>query len=210
MAGAEVELRLCGERAVLAASENGQEADPRSLALDSELADALHEWARVAAALRRTDSGEGADVVARRGRQLAGRVAESLGLSVSFWDPATERTLVVTPPPRPQSSQGPPSASRATRLMGSRPSVDERTPWATGLIVALFMAVFVIVAMLALVNTLATETSAWVAVAAAVVVSAGLAPSLWLARRLPILRWVVLGVAAGVVLSWIGVLVVVL
>ncbi|MFF5992620.1 DUF2537 domain-containing protein [Prauserella flavalba] len=201
-----MELRVRGDRAMLAGGDNELEVDPRSLALDAELADALHEWARVASAVRRTGSGEGGDVVARRGRQLAGRVAESLGVSVSYRDPVTGRTLVV---PAPEREPGPPQASRLTRLIGSRPGIDERTPWGTGLVVALFLGVFVIVAMLALVSTLATETTEWVGLVAALVVSAGLAPSLWLARRLPILRWVVLGVASGVALSWIGVLIIV-
>ncbi len=45
---------------------------------------------------------------------------------------------------------------------------------------------------------------------AAAVVTAGVAPSLWLGRRVPVVRWIVLGAASGVVLSWAGVLVIAL
>ncbi|MFC4002158.1 DUF2537 domain-containing protein [Prauserella oleivorans] len=193
--GAEVELRVRGERAVLAGTENGQEADPYRFALGPELADALHEWARVSAAVQRTGSPEGADVVARRGRQLAGRVADALGVAVSYWDPVADKAFVVPPPP-PEPRPAP------------RQCPGEPTPWATGLLVAAFIAVFALVAMLALAGALASATHGLVAVAAALVVTAGLAPSLWLGRKVPIVRWIVLGAAGGIGLSWIGVLVI--
>ncbi|PXY30958.1 hypothetical protein BAY60_00550 [Prauserella muralis] len=203
----EVELRVRDERAVLVGGQNGREADPRTLPLGPDLVDALHEWARVAAAVRRSGGTRGGEVVSRRGRQLAVRVATALDVPVSYHDPLTEDALVVTPPePRTR-------VPAAGWLFGDEPEEtgqDEPVPWGTGLLVSLFICVFVVVAMLALVSALAAETSAWIAVGAAVVVSAGLAPSLWLGRRVPIVRWIVLGAAAGVVLSWIGVLVIAL
>jgi hypothetical protein len=53
-----------------------------------------------------------------------------------------------------------------------------------------------------------SETNALLAIGANVVVTAGLAPSVWLARRVLIWRWVALGVAAGLTLGWISLLVV--
>jgi hypothetical protein len=46
-------------------------------------------------------------------------------------------------------------------------------------------------------------------VLAALVVTGGIAPSLWLGRNLPILRWAVLGAGVGLVAAWVGVLVIV-
>lgn len=197
-----MELRVRGGHAVLAGGRNGREADPRNLALGPGLADALHEWARVAAAVQRTGNGQGAEVVSRRGRQLAARVAAAMGVPVSYWDPLTDRALVVSPPER--ATRAP-----AERMLRDRPRTGEPAPWGTGLTVAAFIAVFVAVAVLALVSTLVSAAAEWVAVLAAVVVTAGLAPSLWLGRRLPIVRWLALGAAVGVAFSWIGVLVIV-
>ncbi|WP_158881850.1 DUF2537 domain-containing protein [Amycolatopsis anabasis] len=206
-----MELRVRGERAVLAGDdgERAREIDPHNIALGTDLADALHEWARVAAAVRRSpeeeDDGppsEAALVVSQRGRQLAGRVAAVMGVPVQYRDPVTDTAVVVPPPPRT-------TRSAVRRLFGAADQ-DEPTPWATGLVVAGFVAVVVVIAMLALANTLAAETSGLLAIVAAVVVTAGLTPSLWLARRLPIVRWLALGAAAGMALSWIGVLLVAL
>jgi Protein of unknown function (DUF2537) len=202
-----VELRVRGERAVLKGHGDAytQEIDPHSLALGVELADALHEWARVASAVCRAgDSGspgEAAAVVSRRGKQLAGRVAAVMGTAVHFVDPVTGEVSVISAPP---PAENPPSLAR--RLFGGAQAGNEPTPWGTGLIVAGFVAVVVITAMVSLAVTLAAETSGWLVLLAAVVVTAGITPSLWLARRLPIVRWLALGAAAGVVLSWFGVL----
>lgn len=201
-----MELRVKGERPVLGA--HGREADPRSVALDLDLAEALHEWARVVAALRRASAEaetevEAARMVSQRGRQLAGRVAAAFGTPVNYVDPVSGEPLLVSPPARP-----PVTSRLLRRLLGPGRIGEEPTPWSTGLVVAAFAAVVAVVAMLALATTLATETSGWLAVVAALVVTAGLAPSLWLARRLPVLRWLVLGTAVGVAVSWIGILVI--
>jgi hypothetical protein len=214
-----VELRIRDGRAVLAGpgGENAREIDPHSLAIGAELADALHEWARVAAAVRR--SGEdsqvpateqvAASVVSQRGRQLAARVAAAMGTPVHYLDPVTQAEVLIVPPNRPvgqESAARPPTVIE--RLFGVPDPAGEPTPWLTGLTVAGFVAAVIIVAMLALASTLAQETSGWLALLASVVVTGGIAPSLWLARRLPILRWAALGAAAGVLVSWVGVLVV--
>lgn len=197
-----MELRVRGDRAVLKGHGDAytREIDPHSLALGVELADALHEWAQVAGALRRSANGptEAATVVSRRGQQLAARVAGVMGTSVHYVDPVTGEQVLVPPPP----------AAEAPRRMFAGVG-DEPTPWGTGLVVAAFVAAVVIVAMMALAVALAAETTGWLVLVAAVVVTAGIAPSLWLVRKLPIIRWVALGAAAGVVLSWFGVLAVV-
>lgn len=202
-----MELRIRGERAVLKGHGEAytREIDPHSLALGTELADALHEWARVAAAVRRAvDNGEpskAAPVVSRRGQQLAARVATTMGTAVHYVDPVTDDVLVV-PPLSPEQAE----PTLARRLFGGAEIGHEPTPWGTGLVVAGFVAAVVITAMLALAVALAAETAGWVVLLASVVVTAGLAPSLWLARRLPIVRWIALGAAAGCVLAWFGVL----
>lgn len=202
-----MELRVRGERAVLKGHGEAytREIDPHSLALGAELADALHEWARVAAAVRRAaengEPGEAAPVVSRRGRQLAARVATIMGTPVHYVDPLTGNVMVVTPLPPEQVAP-----ALARRVFGGAEIGNEPTPWGTGLVIAGFVAAVVITAMLALANALAAGTAGWVVILASVVVTAGLAPSLWLARRLPIVRWIALGAAAGCVLAWFGVL----
>jgi hypothetical protein len=215
-----VELRIRGERAVLAGpgGENAREIDPHSLAIGAELAEALHEWARVAAAVSR--SGQDSDlpaakqaaasVVSQRGRQLAARVAAVMGTPVHYLDPVTQTEVLIVPPNQPVGQESAPARPPTVieRVFGAPDPAGEPTPWLTGLTVSAFVAAVIIVAMLALAGTLAQETSGWLALLASVVVTGGIAPSLWLARRLPILRWVALGAVAGVLVSWVGVLVV--
>lgn len=192
-----MELRIRGEQAVLAGpgGEHAREVDPRRLAIGADLAQALHEWARVASAVARSESDAdvAGSVVSQRGRQLAARLAAVMGTEVRFVDPVTGVETVVEPPPRPDQP------ARAQ-------TPDEPTPWLTGLTVSAFAAAVVIVAMLALAGTLARETSTWLALIASLVVTGGVAPSLWLGRKVPILRWAVYGAGGGLVLAWIGVL----
>ncbi|OZM70571.1 hypothetical protein CFN78_24520 [Amycolatopsis antarctica] len=230
-----MELRIQGEQAVLVGRTGTRErqVDPRTLPLEPGLTEALREWARVASAVRRagTDPGEPAAgtrpgsagdadedaaagaVVSQRGRQLAARLAATMGVAVSYADPVTGAVSLIAPP-APAAPHGPGQAvpvpgvvRRFGRMFQAERYAPEPTPWATGLVVAAFVGVVVLVAIVALTSALAGETSGWLAIGAALVVTAGLAPSLWLGRRLPILRWVVLGAAAGLALSWIPVLV---
>ncbi|GAA1236806.1 hypothetical protein GCM10009676_21350 [Prauserella halophila] len=278
MYGAELELDVREGRAVLTGA-GGREADPAVLSLGHQLTEALHEWARVsavvgAAAPRGTDpagagpgtagdtgaAGDTADsgaVVAQRGRQLAGRIAAALGVTVSYRDPVAGRTFVAVPPADEPTGAGNAGAGvtgdrdTGDRGTGDRGTGDRGTgagnagedgptrtgaggtrrgngrfdalaewwrvqaeqspgpvPWGTGVLAGAFFAVVMVVAMLALAGALASATHGLVAVAAALVVSAGLAPSLWLGRRVPVVRWIVGGVAAGIALAWIGVLVI--
>jgi hypothetical protein len=47
----------------------------------------------------------------------------------------------------------------------------------------------------------------WLAVPANVLIGAGMAPSLWLMRRLPFWRWIGYGIGLGLVLAWLGLLI---
>ncbi|MET7995192.1 DUF2537 domain-containing protein [Amycolatopsis sp. NPDC005232] len=198
-----MELRIRGERAVLAGpgGEGAREVDPRRLAIGPDLAQALHEWARVASAVSRTggDAEVATSVVSQRGRQLAGRLATVMGTTVRFVDPVSGVETVIDPPARV-----------VARRRGVPGAATEPTPWLTGLTVSAFAAVLVAVAMLALAGTLAQETNTWIALVASVVVTAGIGPSLWLGRRLPIVRWAVYGAGAGIIAAWLGVLAIVL
>ncbi len=201
-----MELRIREGRAVLAV-EDAREVDPHTLAIGSDLAQALHEWARVAsavsAAARPGESGaEAASVVSQRGRQLASRVAAAMGAPVHFIDPVSGAGVVVEPPATQVRDE------LAQRLFGTPEPGGEPTPWVTGLMVSAFVAAVIVVAMLALANTLARETSGWLALVASAVVTAGITPSLWLARRVPIVRWAAFGAGAGIVIAWIGVLII--
>jgi hypothetical protein len=201
-----VELRARAGRAVLAgrrvdAGGETVEVTPDSLPLGADLCDALHEWAQVALVVERAtgngSAGTANTLVSRRGRQLAKRLAEVMGTTVRYTDPVSGEVHVVrqlppSPPARPSRRRAEPPAYR--------------TPWATGLTVSAFAAVVVVVAMLTLSLGLA-RTSPWIAVAANLMVAGGLAPSLWLGRNVLVWRWVAYGVAGGIALAWVGLLI---
>lgn len=204
-----VELRVHGRHVVLARSEaeNSRPAtaafvDPAQLGIDEELTAALHEWARVVAAVR--GGGRAAQdnkitgVVARRGRQLAARVAETTGTAVRYHDPATDIPVTV----RPSASRSVESATESLFGTSYRPATP--VPWLTGLTLALFSGAVVLVIVLALTTAIAAHVTGWLGFVVAVVVAAGLAPSLWLARAVPVLRWAALGAAIGLACSVIG------
>ena len=48
------------------------------------------------------------------------------------------------------------------------------------------------------------ETSRWLALIANVLVVGGLAPSVWLGRKVPVWRWVAYGVVTGVIVAWLA------
>jgi Protein of unknown function (DUF2537) len=81
----------------------------------------------------------------------------------------------------------------------------EPTPWGTGLTVSAMAAGIVAIALLGLSQALASN-GPWFVVLANLLVAAGLAPSIWLARATPIWRWVAYGTAAGILLTWIALL----
>ncbi|RLK59672.1 DUF2537 domain-containing protein [Actinokineospora cianjurensis] len=194
-----MELRARDDRAILIGDDGTgeREVDPHTLALGADLSTALHEWAKVAAALRRatgagadSDPDQAAELVTRRGRQLAERVAAVMGTPVSYVDPLSGEVSTVQPPevidaPAPEET-----------------AVAEPTPWGVGLLVAAFTGALVLFSVITLALTL-KETNPLLAVASNLVISAGLLPSVWLARKVPTWRWVAVGVAAGIVLGWL-------
>jgi hypothetical protein len=198
-----VELRVQAGRAVLAGeSESGElEVDPHTLPLGAGLAEALHEWAKVAEAVQRTNApadGAAGALVTRRGRQLAGRLAADMGTPVAFADPVTgERHLVDA------SQSGVRPKIRIPEPV-AEPDVEEPvepTPWGTGLTVSVFsgaVAAFMVVTL----SLGLGETNRWLALIANVLVVGGITPSMWLARKVIIWRWVAYGVGTGVVLAW--------
>ncbi|HEU5109978.1 MAG TPA: DUF2537 domain-containing protein [Micromonosporaceae bacterium] len=191
--GGGMQLRAVGERAVLVGGDDEAEVDPGRLALAGDLSEALHEWARVAQAVRRSNPDGGAAagaVVNRRGIQLAARLAASLGVPVGYVDPLTGEVSVVEPPEPPRRPQ-PPAPP------------DEPVPWPTGLTVSAFVFMVVFYAVLTLAITL-NATQPLLAVGSTVVITVGLLPSVWLVRRTPIWRWVALGVAAAIATGWLA------
>ncbi|MGH3770166.1 MAG: DUF2537 domain-containing protein, partial [Pseudonocardiaceae bacterium] len=81
----------------------------------------------------------------------------------------------------------------------------ESTPWATGLTVSVVAAAIMVIALLSLSQGLAPNGTG-VVVLTNLLVAAGLAPSLWLGRATPIWRWVAYGTVAGIVATWIALL----
>ena len=211
-----MQLRARDGRAVLAEDDIefdiGQddalgEPDADQVELDADLARALHEWARVAQAVVRSagaasDVGAASGLISRRGRQLATRVAAQMGTVISYVDPLTGEVVDVGEPedwPRPRG------AHAAPQDRGRPDRRARRTPWGTGLTVSAFAAAVVLFAVIALSEALGSA-SRWLAVAANIIIALGLAPSLWLARKVPVWRWVVYGVIAGIGLAWIALL----
>lgn len=195
-----VELHARAGRAVLVGHDGTalRDVDPRSLALDGELTESLHEWAQVAQALVPNDhqpvGGTAGDLVSRRGRQLAGRLATELGHPVHYADPVSGVVQLIEP--------ALPPAQPVADLDVEDEEPAEPTPWGTGLTVTVVTAAVVVIAVTSLSSALA-QANVWLAVVANVVVVGGLSPSVWLARRVPTWRWVALGVASGLVLAWI-------
>jgi hypothetical protein len=216
-----VQLRARDGRAVLAEDDiefgigrdvGSDDADTEpddQVELDADLASALHEWARVAQAVARSagtdgDIGAASGLISRRGRQLATRVAAEMGMVISYVDPLTGEVVDVGEP----EDDWPPQRGGAHAAPEDRQRPDRRarrTPWGTGLTVSGFAAAVVLFAVIALSEALGSA-SRWLAVAANVIIALGLAPSLWLARKVPVWRWVVYGVIAGIGLAWLALL----
>ena len=149
----------------------------------------MHEWSTFATAATRSGRAEELLVVRRRGRQLASRVADVLGRPVDLVDPVTgdvESVRVGATGPIPRLE----------------PEPAGPTPWATGLVVSGFFAVFVAIADVVLSRAFA-EAFGLLWVPANLLVGLGLTPSLWLVRRTPFWRWPAFGVAVGLVVAWV-------
>lgn len=84
--------------------------------------------------------------------------------------------------------------------------MSEPIPWSTGLPVALYAAVLAGLGDVAFVSAIADVAgSFWVP--ANLVACLGVAPGLWLLRRVPFWRWPALGAAAGLAVAWLALLV---
>jgi hypothetical protein len=214
-----VQLRARDGRALLAGAQDGvredadgdgwQEVDPHRLAIGADLADALHEWARVADAINRSDQpvdGAAGRLISRRGEQLASRIAAVMGAPVSYADPLTGVvTEIDVPAPPAPVARGGLAGWWARRTGFEQRRRPEPTPWATGLTVTMVSAILVLIMVIALSLALGSA-SRWLALVANLVIAVGLAPSVWLARRALVWRWVAFGVVAGIVLAWIALL----
>ncbi|MEV6712914.1 DUF2537 domain-containing protein [Lentzea sp. NPDC051208] len=193
-----MELRVRDGRAVLAGEDDSgeREVDPHSLPLGADLAEALHEWAKVADAVVRTETpadGVASALVARRGKQLAGRLAAVMNSPVSYTDPVSGALLTVDAPEAPVE----------VPVVTEAEAEPEPTPWGTGLTVSVITAAIVTVTVVSLSLGLG-ETSRWLALVANVLVVGGLAPSVWLGRSVPVWRWVAYGVVTGVLVAWLA------
>ena len=211
-----MQLRARDGRALLAGDETDQqveaEVDPHSLALGADLAEALHEWARVADAVHRNGQPPGAAaaaLISRRGQQLATRLAAVMGRPVSYADPLTgEVTEVDVPTPEPDHDAPP---DRVTTWLARQHTpkhaapTGEPPPWGTGLTVSAITAILLMIVVITLSLALGAANR-WLPLIANVVIAIGLAPSVWLARRAPVWRWVALGVVGGIVVAWIALL----
>lgn len=179
-------MGAAGGRVALGA---GRPGDPP---LPHELQSALREWAALAVVADRTDAER--ELVRRRGRQLASRVARVRGRPVHYVDPVSGSVESV-------SAAVPTQRSRARRsALAVEPAGP--TPWATGLPVAAFFAVLVTMADVLLSTAFAEAFGLWW-VPANLLVGLGLAPSLHLLRAVPFWRWPALGTAVGLGVAWV-------
>ncbi len=80
----------------------------------------------------------------------------------------------------------------------------EPTPWGPGITLAAFAAAIVSLAIYVITAGLIDQPI--LAIVANVVIAGGLSPALYMARTLPVLRWVSLGGAIGSILAWIAVI----
>ncbi|KOX22675.1 hypothetical protein ADK67_23400 [Saccharothrix sp. NRRL B-16348] len=204
-------MRVQDGRAVLAGRDDAgeREVDPHTLPLGAGLADALHEWAKVADAVTRADppaDGAASALVTRRGRQLAGRLAADMGTPVEYTDPVTGELVVVEAPSDEAGGAGEDAAEELEgEAADGEPEPQEETPWGTGLTVSFIVAAVVTFTVYTLSVGLG-ETSQWLALLANVLVVGGITPSVWLARKVPVWRWVAYGVVAGVLAAWLSLL----
>lgn len=170
-----------GGRVVLGDRRPGDRVLPEELRAD------LRQWGAVAASIAEAPVlAEQRDIVSRRGRQLAGRVSDVLGRPVDYVDPLTGGRERV---------QG--------RSTGPIPVVaPEPPPWETGLPIAAFFAVVAAIGDITLSRAFG-EAFGLLWIPANVLVVGGLAPSLWIARNQRFWRWIALGVAVGLGVAWV-------
>lgn len=165
--------------------------------LPDELQAALREWAAFAVAAGRSGMPDERELVRRRGRQLASRVAGVRGRPVDYVDPMSGVVESV------RALQVPRAGGRPGSLAVEGPGP---TPWGTGLPIAAFFAVLVTIGDVQLSSAFA-EAFGLLWVPANLLVGLGLAPSLYLLRTVPFWRWPAMGAAVGLVVAWVVLLV---
>lgn len=179
-------LRAAGGRAELG------DRRPEDPPLPDDLQVALREWAALAVSAGRSGVPDERELVRRRGRQLASRVAGVRGRPVEYVDPlsgAVESVAAAAPP-----------RSGRRRSLAVEPAGP--TPWTTGLPIAGFFAVFVAIGDVQLSSAFA-EAFGLLWLPANLLVGLGLAPSLYLLRAVPFWRWPALGTAVGLLVAWV-------
>ncbi|MEU6561365.1 DUF2537 domain-containing protein [Nocardia nova] len=77
----------------------------------------------------------------------------------------------------------------------------EPTPWATGIAVAVFIAALTAAGVYSFGAALA-QVHWTLSVAVNVIAVAGTAPTVWRWRTTPVTRWILAGIAAGVLVGW--------
>ncbi|MEU8897949.1 DUF2537 domain-containing protein [Nocardia sp. NPDC048505] len=81
----------------------------------------------------------------------------------------------------------------------------EPTPWASGITVTVLVALLTAAAVFSFGDALA-RVHPLLSIAVNLIAAGGAAPSAWRWRFTPVVRWVVAGVAAGVLLAWFALL----
>ncbi|MDA3648226.1 DUF2537 domain-containing protein [Saccharopolyspora indica] len=190
MRESEWELHARSGRAVLVRDVD-QEVDPGRLRLPDSLVEALHEWAHVAESADEGTAPGDRELISKRGRQLAMRLAAETGGQIGYLDPLSGRLDRIG---RPR-----PPAPRRYALPVPR---EEPTPWGPGLVVSAIIAAIATTTLVVVTLGLA-DVSGVLAAVVNLAVAAGFAPSIWLGRRIAVWRWVAYGTAAGIVLAWL-------
>lgn len=175
------------------------ERQPGDAELPVDLHAALREWAAIASALGADAQPDQQDIIRRRGRQLAGRLADVLGRPVEYHDPLTGGVALVHGRSAAVRVPSVPAPRQPAFLRAPRP---DPTPWHTGLPIAAFCALFAALADITLSRAFG-EAFGVLWVPANLMVALGLAPSLWLLRRVRFWRWSALGVAVGLGIAWL-------
>ncbi|NYH79157.1 hypothetical protein FHR84_002491 [Actinopolyspora biskrensis] len=191
----ELELRAGRAGAVLVDASGTLGLAPEHTGVSERLAGALREWSEVVERIRRgeTSGRKAAETATRRGELLATELATETGAALRYRDPVDGSVRRVEPQERDRNREG---------LPGGAATPEGDVPWLPGLTVAAMVAALTAIA-LVVVSLGLGEVNPLLAVVINLAVAGGFAPSIWLGRDVPTWRWPVLGLACGIVLSWI-------